>query len=47
MDSYDKLPDAELIPAGDLSKKFLDLGYSVKSTGPEENGMGTYLFFKD
>ena len=26
MDSYDKLPDAELIPAGDLSKKFLDLG---------------------
>jgi len=31
----------------DVVKKFLDLGYSVKSTGPEENGMGTYLFFKD
>jgi len=26
MDSYDKLPDAELIPVGELSKKFLDLG---------------------
>ncbi len=26
MDPYDKLPDAELIPVGDLSKKFLDLG---------------------
>ena len=26
MDSYDKLPDAEIIPVGDLSKKFLDLG---------------------
>lgn len=26
MDSYDKLPDAELIPVGELSKKFLGLG---------------------
>ena len=26
MDPYDKLPDAELIPVGELSKKFLDLG---------------------
>ena len=26
MDSYDKLPDAEIIPVGELSKKFLDLG---------------------
>ncbi|MFX0075724.1 MAG: hypothetical protein ACFE96_09795 [Candidatus Hermodarchaeota archaeon] len=26
MDTYDKLPDAEIIPIGDLSKKFLDLG---------------------
>ena len=25
MDSYDKLPDAEIIPLGDISKKFLDL----------------------
>ncbi|NHJ22006.1 MAG: hypothetical protein EAX91_13750 [Candidatus Lokiarchaeota archaeon] len=26
MDSYDKLPDAEILPVGDLSKKFLSLG---------------------
>ncbi|MHA2287883.1 MAG: hypothetical protein ACXABG_03755 [Promethearchaeota archaeon] len=26
MDSYDNLPDAELIPVGELSKKFLELG---------------------
>lgn len=26
MDSYDKLPDAELIPMGELSIKFLNLG---------------------
>ena len=26
MDSYDKLPDAEIKPVGELSKKFLDLG---------------------
>jgi len=26
MDSYDKLPDAEINPVGDFSKKFLDLG---------------------
>jgi len=26
MDSYDKLPDAELLPVGELSKKFLGLG---------------------
>jgi hypothetical protein len=26
MDSYDKLPDAEIIPIGDISKKFLGLG---------------------
>jgi hypothetical protein len=26
MDSYDKLPDAEITPSGDLSKKFLELG---------------------
>ncbi len=26
MDSYDKLPDAKIIPVGELSKKFLDLG---------------------
>ncbi|NVM44388.1 MAG: hypothetical protein HWN79_05680 [Candidatus Lokiarchaeota archaeon] len=26
MDSYDKLPDVELKPVGELSKKFLDLG---------------------
>jgi hypothetical protein len=26
MDSYDKLPDAEIIRVGELSKKFLDLG---------------------
>jgi hypothetical protein len=26
MDSYDKLPDAEIIPVGEFSKKFLDLG---------------------
>ena len=31
----------------DVVKKLLDLGYNVKSTGPEENSMGTYLFFKD
>ncbi len=26
MDSYDKLPDVEIKPRGDISKKFLDLG---------------------
>jgi hypothetical protein len=26
MDSYDNLPNTEIIPVGDLSKKFLDLG---------------------
>jgi len=26
MDSYDKLPDVDLIPVGELSKKFLDIG---------------------
>ena len=26
MDSYDKLPDTEILPIGDLSKKFLSLG---------------------
>ena len=26
MDSYDFLPDAEIIPVGDISKKFLELG---------------------
>lgn len=26
MDSYDKLPDAEIIPVGEFSKNFLDLG---------------------
>ena len=28
MDSYDKLPDAEIKPMGDMSQKFLDLGIS-------------------
>jgi len=28
MDSYDKLPDVEIKPRGDISKKFLDLGIS-------------------
>ena len=26
MDLYDKLPNAEIIPSGDISRKFLDLG---------------------
>ena len=29
MDSYDRLPDAEITPKGEISKKFLELG--VKS----------------
>ena len=29
MDSYDKLPDAEIKPVGDISKKFLEMGIST------------------
>ena len=29
MDSYDKLPDAEIKPVGELSNKFLDLGFKT------------------
>ena len=29
MDSYDKLPDVEIIPVGEFSEKFLEMGIST------------------
>ena len=29
MDSYDKLPDAEITPVGEISKKFIELGITT------------------